>query len=129
MSDVEGVTMLQSRKRGADGEDRAAAWLCSQGWTIRDRNFRTRHGEIDIVAEKGSRIAFVEVKAWDFLPESELEYSIDSRKQRRISQAARVYVAQNPGITDRRLSFDVIFLGGGAQAVRHIEGAFSGGID
>lgn len=119
----------QSRARGAAGENRAAAWLSSHGWKIRERNFRTRRGEIDIIAEKGAEVAFVEVKSWDALPRSELEYSFDSRKQRRIAQAAKVYLAADPGISTRRLRFDVIFLGGTAANVRHIERAFNGGID
>jgi len=118
-----------SRARGSAGENRAAAWLSSRGWTIRERNFRTRRGEIDIIAEKGVEVAFVEVKAWGAMPRSELEYSIDSRKQRRIAQAAKAYVATNPGIAARRLRFDVIFLGGAAAEVCHIERAFNGGID
>jgi putative endonuclease len=118
-----------SRKKGQAGEKRAAAWLSSRGWRIRERNFRTRRGEIDIIAEKGAEVAFVEVKAWDALPKSELEYSIDSRKQKRIMQAARFYVATNPEIADSRLRFDVIFLGGATAEVRHIERAFNGGID
>ena len=118
-----------SRSRGLDGERRAAAWLSSRGWKIRERNFRTRRGEIDIIAEKGAELAFVEVKSWSALPQSELEYSVDSRKQRRIAQAAKVYVAAHPGISQLRLRFDVIFLGGAAAEVCHIERAFNGGID
>ncbi len=118
-----------SRKRGTAGEERAAAWLSSRGWAIRQRNFRTRRGEIDIIAEKDAEIAFVEVKSWGAMPRSELEYSINSRKQRRIVQAARFYIARNPEIAGSRVRFDVIFLGGSAGEVRHIERAFTGGID
>ncbi len=118
-----------SLAKGSAGENRAAAWLSSHGWIIRERNFRTRRGEIDIIAEKGAEVAFVEVKAWGAMPRSELEYSIDSRKQRRIAQAAKAYVATNPGISARRLRFDVIFLGETAAEICHIERAFSGGVD
>jgi len=118
-----------SRAAGSAGENRAAAWLSSRGWKIRERNFRTRRGEIDIIAEKGPDLAFVEVKAWNALPQSELEYSIDSRKQRRIALAAKLYVAAHPGISERRLRFDVIFLGGAGADIRHIERAFDGGVD
>jgi len=118
-----------SRKRGTAGEERAAAWLTSRGWTIRQRNFRTRRGEIDIIAEKDTEIAFVEVKTWGAMPRSELEYSIDARKQRRIVQAARFYIACNPQIAGSGVRFDVIFLSGDSGEVRHIERAFTGGID
>jgi putative endonuclease len=113
---------------GTAGEDRAAAFLAARGWLIRERNFRIRGAEIDIIAEKGDQIAFVEVKAWSSLPSSELEYSIDGRKQGRIARAARYYVSRNRVAASRRLRFDVIYIGGNGE-VRHIEGAFSGGID
>jgi putative endonuclease len=125
---VEGLTG-QSKAKGFAGEERAASWLLSQGWTIRERNFRSRRGEIDIIAEKGPRLSFVEVKAWKSLPQSELEYAVDGRKRARIAQAARYYLAQHPGIRDKQLSFDVIFIDTGAESVRHIEEAFPGGVD
>ncbi len=121
--------MTSQREAGILGENRAADWLCSRGWRIRERNFRSRRGEIDIIAERGADVVFVEVKAWSSLPPSELEYSIDSRKQGRIRQAARLYLLRNPEIADRRLRFDVIFLGRAGSEIRHIEGAFSGGND
>ena len=120
---------VQSRAKGTAGEDRAVAWLCSRGWTIRERNFRTRRGEIDIIAEKSSTVAFIEVKAWDSLPQSELEYALSARKQGRISQAARFYLARHPEVTGRQMRFDVIFMAAGSELVRHIEGAFNGGVD
>ncbi len=118
-----------SRQKGTAGEERAVAWLCSRGWAIRERNFRTRRGEIDIIAEMGPQVIFVEVKAWESLPESELEYSLSARKQGRIAQAARFYMAQNPDIAGRPLRFDVIFINTRTAVIRHIEGAFNGGVD
>lgn len=126
-----------ARGVGAAGEDRAAAWLEARGWRIMARNFRSPAGEIDIIAEKDSQIAFIEVKAWRTLPSSELEYSIDARKQSRIARAARSWLSANRIPAGRRLRFDVIFLsgadgsrtGGPAEEIRHIEDAFSGGID
>jgi len=124
------VQQLNGRKaKGSAGEERAASWLLSQGWGIRERNFRSRRGEIDIIAEKGARVSFVEVKAWESLPASELEYAISGKKRSRILQAARYYLHLHPELAERRLSFDVIFLGPGSDAIRHIEGAFAGGGD
>ena len=74
-------------------------------------------------------MAFVEVKSWESLPLSELEYAISARKRARIENAARYYGALNPGITKLHQRFDVIFLGAGADGIRHIEGAFPGGVD
>jgi putative endonuclease len=114
--------------RGAEGEQKAAAFMVEHGWTVLERNFRSVGGEIDIIAEKGDTVAFVEVKAWDVLPQSELEHSIDSRKQARIARAARSYLSRSFALSGKRLRFDVIFLGR-ESGLRHIENAFSGGID
>jgi putative endonuclease len=118
-----------TRDRGAAGEDLAAAHLVREGWSVLERNFRSRAGEIDIIAEKDGEVAFVEVKAWRSIPAADLEFSVDGRKQRRIAEAARYYVSRRPGLAERTLRFDVIFLGGGDPAIRHIERAFNGGID
>jgi putative endonuclease len=117
------------KAKGLAGEERAASWLLARGWVIRERNFRSRRGEIDIIAERGPHVSFVEVKAWKSFPSSELEYSISGRKRARIEQAARYYLSLHPELQERHLSFDVIFLGAGAEGVRHIEGAFSGGVN
>ncbi len=117
-----------SVQRGAEGETKAAAFMAARGWTVLERNFRSVGGEIDIIAEKGDTVAFVEVKAWDALPQGELEHSIDSRKQARIARAARSWLSRGRARPGKRLRFDVIFLGG-ESGVRHIENAFSGGID
>lgn len=113
---------------GTAGEDRAAAFLPGKGWLVLERNFRIRGAEIDVIARKDDQIVFVEVKAWNTLPPSELEFSIDGRKQGRIARAARYYVSRRREAAGCRLRFDVIYLGGSGE-VRHIEGAFSGGID
>ena len=116
-------------RKGAEGEQRAAVFMAERGWTVLERNFRSVGGEIDIIAEKGDTVAFVEVKTWDVLPQGELEHSIDFRKQARIARAARSYLARSRALSGKRLRFDVIFLGKGASGVQHIENAFSGGID
>jgi len=118
-----------TRRKGAAGEDIAAAYLEERGWAVLARNFRTRRGEIDIIAAREDEVAFVEVKAWDSLPPSELEFSIDGRKRGRIARAAREYLSRRPELTEKRLRFDVIFLGKDTSEVQHIENAFTGGID
>ena len=49
---------------GKKGEDRAAEALSAAGMSIISRNFRSRSGEIDIIALDGETLVFVEVKAW-----------------------------------------------------------------
>jgi putative endonuclease len=118
-----------TRSRGAAGEERAASYLAETGWVVRERNFRAPSGEIDIIAEKGGEVAFVEVKAWAALPEAELEHAIDRRKQERIVRTARYYLSRRPRLAEMRLRFDIVFLDVGTSRIRHIENAFNGGID
>jgi putative endonuclease len=118
-----------TRGKGAAGEARAAELLSRGGWRLLARNFRSRAGEIDIIAERGEVVAFIEVKSWSAMPVGELEHAIDRRKQQRIARTARLFLAGRPDLADRRLRFDVVFLGNGPDDTRHIENAFGGGID
>ena len=52
----------RAERSGREGETRAALWLRAKGWQILDRRARTSAGEIDLVAKRGSIIAFTEVK-------------------------------------------------------------------
>lgn len=115
-----------THERGARGEERAAEYLRGRGWTILARNVRSRHGEVDLVAARGETVAFVEVKAWRVLGEADLEQAIGRRKQRRIGEAARLFLARRPDLAARRLRFDVVFLGEDPPRLRHIEDAFGG---
>ena len=119
----------QSAGLGAAGEEQAAAHLAAEGWTILARNYRSRYGEIDIVASREDEVAFVEVKAWRALSQGDLEYAVGPRKQGRVTLTARRFLAENRRLADRRMRFDVMFLGGDEAGVRHIEHAFDGGID
>ncbi len=119
-------------KKGALGESRAAEYLRGMGYVLVDNNFRSRVGEIDIIAEKDGVLAFVEVKAWDAFGEADLEYSIGRVKRRRIAETARFFLARRPELADMRMRFDVILCSGGGDpvtGVRHIEDAFNGAVD
>jgi putative endonuclease len=121
---------LSTAGRGARGEARAAAFLQENGWTVLARNFRTRRGEIDIVARRADEVAFVEVKSWRSVPREELGRSIGPRKRARIAHAARQFLSRRPDLAGAHVRFDVVFLGGGEDHVEHIAEAFNGeGID
>ena len=104
---------------------RAQRFLCGKGYTLLARNFRSRRGEIDIVAEKDGRIVFVEVKNWDYLDGSDLEYAIDRRKRERIRATSRLFLHTHPELKDRRIGFDVILVSSKTAKVLHYENAFA----
>ena len=110
---------------GSLGEERACRYLASKGYQIVEKNFKCRRGEVDIVAERGDTIAFVEVKTWRELPASALEHSISAKKQIRILAAAQLYLLRRREREPLHIRFDVIFLRDPeGEDVEHWEGAF-----
>lgn len=74
--------------RGAWGERKAAQWYTDEGYTVLDRNWRTRTGEIDLVVCRDGEIVFCEVKARrsDFMGTA--AEAVDWRKQKRLRALA-----------------------------------------
>ena len=93
---------------GGDAEERAAAYLAARGLDIVSRNFRTRLGEIDLVAREGDTLVFVEVRMRSAGTFGGAIESITPRKQRRIQAAARQFLAQYRD--PPRCRFDVVAL-------------------
>lgn len=78
-----------SRTKGFEAEDRAAKWLSTQGFKIRDRNWLRKGGELDIVAQKEGVIHFIEVKSGEgFDP----IYAFTPAKMRRVIQTAQQWL-------------------------------------
>jgi putative endonuclease len=109
---------------GKKGEDLALQYLLKKGYKLLKRNWRFRHKEVDIIAEDGRDLVFVEVKTrsseWFGTPED----AVDERKQRYLMAAAEAYI-RNRDI-DTNIRFDVvsILLKPGHQSIDHIEDAF-----
>lgn len=120
----------KSRKElGGIAEDHAARYLASRGYRIRERNFRTRAGEVDIVAEHGGALVFVEVRARTstrFMSQAE---SVNTAKQRRIRRAADTFIAARER-RERVMRYDVVEVSltpeGRVERINVIEGAFGG---
>jgi putative endonuclease len=89
------------------GEEHAARYLRSLGYRVRERNYRTRSGEIDIVAEHKGALVFVEVKARSATDFAEPRESVTRAKQRQVARVATSYL----GARERRervTRFDVV---------------------
>ena len=114
---------MNRRARGASGERKAEQYLRSRGYAVLARNFRTRRAEIDLVARKGERIAFVEVKSWGAFAADSLEHAIGAAKRRRIVEAARCFLHDRPQLAGCGASFDVILVQG--ERITHLEDAFA----
>ncbi|MDO8514499.1 MAG: YraN family protein [bacterium] len=78
---------------GRIGEDIAAQFLQRKGFRVITRNYRKPWGEIDIIAEKGNVVRFVEVKAVSReSPDYRPEELVDARKLRKVSRTAALYM-------------------------------------
>jgi len=106
---MEGETIVRDGNRprglGAWGEALVARDLARQGWRIVARNYRCRFGELDIVAEKGGILAFVEVKLRKNDRCGPARAYVTADKQRRLRITAEHYLQSCP--TDLQPRFDV----------------------
>ena len=113
----------ERRKLGFWGERRAARFLKKSGYKILCRNFKCKAGEIDVIAQKGDTIAFVEVKTRSSDAFGEPCEAVDLTRQRRYCNAADLYIRlNNLGFNDYVLRFDIIEIKKGV--LNHIENAF-----
>lgn len=111
---------------GKLGEDLATEQLWHQGYAILARRYRTRYGEIDIIAQDGETIVFVEVKARRTDRFGTAAESITAWKQRRIAAMALDYLAWC-GRPESPCRFDVVAIdgvAGGNVTIQHIKDAF-----
>ena len=114
------------RARGDAAEERACRHLDRSGFTIVERKYRTKGGEIDIVARKGDVLVFVEVRSREVPGFGTPEESVTPAKRRRIVAAARRYLSNVPPSSWREARFDVIAIEGSGDAavLRHYPAAF-----
>ena len=94
---------------GKMGEDLACAELERLGYAILDRRYRTRFGEIDIIAREGETTVFVEVKTRVGEQFGGGAEALTTWKQRRITQMAVDYLARHR-LHDRPCRFDVVII-------------------
>jgi putative endonuclease len=95
-------------RRGWVSEWFAAGALMAKGYRILARRFRTPYGEIDIIAVRGRRLAFVEVKRR--ATRGEGEAAITPRQAGRIARAAEFWVSRNPAYRDHEQGLDAVFV-------------------
>jgi putative endonuclease len=100
---------------GKFAENRAERLLVAAGLHILQRNYRCRHGEIDLIAQDGGTLVFVEVRSRSRQDFGSAAESVTTTKQRRIIAAARHYLSTLPRLPACR--FDVVTLDAGGEPV------------
>ena len=116
-------------QKGKSGEEKAAAFLRLKGYRIIERNYRVGQGEIDLVAQRGGTLVFVEVKTRRGKAQGTPLEAVSPHKVKRLSAAAAFYLAQHAK-APRACRFDVVTIGPeknwlGLLKIQHFENAFS----
>lgn len=120
------MTPKTTRQIGDAGEELAAAYLESKGYTIVERNYFFQRAEVDIVAYDESCIVFVEVKIRSSNKYGEPEEYVDKEKVKNIYKAAEAWLYERK-MDGAPVRFDVISIlqtKNSAPDIRHFENAF-----
>lgn len=118
----------EARLLGRWGERIVSEHLRKLGWNIKDTNFRCRFGELDVVAEKGRYIAFVEVKLRKSDSYGLPREAVNGEKQRKLRAAAEVYLQTSPTKLQPRFDVAEVYAPQGLNTlnpkITYIENAF-----
>ncbi|MBM7613640.1 YraN family protein [Alkaliphilus hydrothermalis] len=114
------------KQLGALGEAKSCAYLINEGYEILDRNYRTKFGEIDIVARKGDTVAFVEVKTRRSIGFGLPREAVNTRKQINYYRLGEYYIQTHRYLKSVSYRFDVmeVYKDGEDFRVEHIVNAF-----
>lgn len=113
---------MNKRSFGKKNEDLAVDFLQRKGYTILQRNFYTRYGEIDIVALRDDTVVFVEVRSLSKTDFGLPQESLNKTKIKKIIKTAEYFLYKN-NLTDKNIRFDVIAIF--QESITHIENAFN----
>lgn len=121
------VTILDPRRLfGQEGEAEAERYLRRKGYRIVARNVRSSLGELDLVAEDGQTLVFIEVKARRSGEFGGAIHAVHRQKQQKLARLASQFLAQRHWM-ERSCRFDVVLLQATDTAelrVEHIQNAF-----
>ena len=114
------------RARGRWAEDVAARYLTEHGLVCRGRNFRSRHGEIDLIMADGEVLVFVEVRCRGGTGFMDPAESVDWAKRTRIARTADTWLRTRSGTPLPACRFDVVAVTGESDTpdIRWVRDAF-----
>lgn len=113
--------------KGREAESLACDYLQRRGLSLLQRNYRSRHGEIDLIMHGKDSLVFVEVRYRRQAHFGSGAESVDRRKQSRIAACAQHYLQRHPQAAARPCRFDVVAISGagtGTPAIEWIQNAF-----
>ena len=121
--------MQQAPDKGRAGEEAAASHLEQKGMLILERNFRSRFGEVDIIAldkdPNGNQetLVFAEVKTWSAYGIDALEQSLNAKKRHKIIETSKYFLSLHREYRYMAIRFDVIFVS--PKGITHLASAFT----
>lgn len=117
---------MNTKVTGNAGEEKASLYLETAGYSILERNWRTKSGEIDIIALKAEVLVFVEVKTLPNATLDMLQKVLNAQKKQKILKTSKRYLLNHREYNNSYIRFDVIVIGmPGLPEVYHIENAFA----
>ena len=117
---------MNTKERGNKGEDKAASYLSDKGFSIIERNWRTKGGEIDIIAYKNDTLVFVEVKTLPNGTMDMIQRELNYQKRQRIIKTSKRFLLNHRQYSNSYVRYDVIVIDmPGFEEVYHIENAFT----
>ncbi len=113
-----------SREAGTQGEEIAILHLSNKGYTLVEKNFTCKQGEIDIIMMDGTTLVFVEVKTYHPDNFADIHRSITVSKKRKLLLAAQAYFAKINKEVSARFDMVAIHRTPASQNIEHFQGIF-----
>ena len=110
-------------EKGRAGEIAAAFLLEEKGMRILERNFRSRSGEVDIIALDGETLVFIEVKTWSAYGIDALEYAMNDKKCHKIIETSKYFLSLNRKYRYMAIRYDIVFIS--PSGITHLASAFT----
>lgn len=118
--------MARHNQLGEEGEKIAVNYLKSKGYIVYHTNWRMGHLEVDIIAEHGEEIVFVEVKTRSSMTFGSPEEAVDLKKEKDLITAAGVYLDRLSLAVPARFDIVSVIINEKKNTLNHFVDAFSG---
>lgn len=114
---------MNNIEKGKLGEEIALKYIISKGGKVIEQNYRTKMGEVDIIAKLNGELVFVEVKSRSNINYGYPSESVNYKKKRKITNVAKYYILEN-SLENLSIRFDVIEIYFNEKKINHIVNAF-----
>ncbi|MBQ9460894.1 MAG: ribonuclease HII [Clostridia bacterium] len=116
----------KAQRMGAKGEAAALEYLTENGYSFLEKNYRSGHGEIDLIVQKDGCVIFVEVKTRDEAAIARPSDSVTARKRKKLIETANAYIIEKGSTLQPRFDVvEVVYTSGTKHPqITHIENAF-----